>query len=622
MSPRRDPVPRAKGALQWLRGFLVLGIVAGAVTAAAVKLWESIDIQRLTRSAALAEPITIPPALPAAQPAAAERPYAVALYYSHASAAHFPDSAYYPDLLDRWEGLLAASGARVTRISSAAQIAALDSAEAVVAPSAVCLGPDEIAAFRAHLDRGGGLVLTWATGARDARCAWVGWESVASLTGSPDVREIEQREALYLTVPGDLALSAGFDPGTRVELRFESQLAAADTGARIYWSDWALNAAPAAQTEAVNTAALARVTPGGGHVVWFGFRLGQGARPEDEERLQALVINGVRWVADVPIAELLAWPGGARAALLIAQDVESEFPNATALAALAERKAVPATFFVVSQLALDYPAIADSLTAAGEVGSQTSGHTVLFGLPLVEQRTRLSRSWAEVRGWTGDTAFGLHPPEERFDLNTLRAWRQAGGSYLVAINDARTGSPEVFETGDGEIVLLPRLIKDDYNVFVQESAMRARRLTEAYLEGMAKIRALGGLAVLSLRSQVGGAPGRVAVVGEVVDSARADGDWWIATGRNVAGWWSARRTASLRMTRGTRGEIVVGVTAPSNAALSGAWLRIVRGAEMEGWVPTIDGRGVPYTSTPLEVRVSLPDLEPGAHAVVTIAPGT
>jgi len=475
-----------------------------------------------------------------------------------------------------------------------------------------------VAAFRAHLSRGGGLVLTWATGARDARCEWRGWEAVASLTGAPDVREIEQRDALFLTVPADLALSTGFDPGTRLELRFESQLATADTGARIYWADWALNAAPAAGTEAVNTAALASVMAGGGHVVWFGFRLGQGARPQDEERLQALVINGVQWAAGVPTAELLAWPGGARAALVIAQDVESEFPNATALAALAKRKSVPATFFVVSQLALNYPALADSLRAAGEVGSQTSDHAVLFGLPLADQRTRLSRSWAEVRGWTGDTVFGLHPPEERFDLNTLRAWRQAGGSYVVAINEARTGSPEVFETGDGEVVLLPRLIKDDYNVFVQESALRARRLTEAYLEGMARIRTLGGLAVLSLRSQVGGAPGRVGVVGEVVDSARADGDWWIATGRDVAGWWAARRTATLQLTRVTEREIVVSVAAPPHAALRGAWIRIVQGNHA-GWVPTIDGRGVPYTSTPLGMRVSLPDLKPGAHTVVTLA---
>jgi len=620
MSPKRDPVPRARGALHWLRGFLVLGIVGAAVAAAGLKLWENLDIQRLTRTSALAESVTVPPALPPAQPAAGTEPYEAALYYSHASAAHFPDSVFYPDLLDRWEGLMAATGARVVRITNSAHVEALPSTEVVVVPAAVCLGNDELTALRAHVGRGGGLVLTWATGARDGACEWRGWDAVASLTGSPDVREIEQRGGLYLTVPADLPLSAGFDPGTRVELRFEAQLAAVSTGPRVYWSDWALNAAPVAEADLVNTAALASVAESGGRLVWFGFRLGQGARPQDEERLEALAMNGVRWAGGVPTAELLPWPGGARSALLIAEDVETEFPNAAALAALATRKSVPVTFFVVSQLALDYPDLAASLVQAGEVGSQTSDHTVLFGLPFAEQRTRLTRSWAEVRGWTGDSAFGLHPPEERFDLNTLRAWRQAGGSYVVALNDARTGSPEVFDPGDGEVVLLPRIIKDDYNVFVQEGALRARRLTEAYLEGMGKVRSLGGIAVLSLRSQVGGDPGRVEVVGEVVDSARANGDWWIATGRDIANWWSARRTAVLRMVRATEQEIVIDVTAPAGAGLSGASLRVVLPERAASWVPSIDGRGVAYARTQLGVRVALPDLMPGERVVVTVAP--
>jgi hypothetical protein len=465
MSPRSDPIPRATEALHWLRGFLLLGILGAGVVAAGFMLWENLDIQRLTRTAALAEPVAVPPALPPAQPAAARAPYEAALYYSHASAAHFPDSAYYPDQLDRWEGLMAATGARVLRISSAPQVEALPSNEILVAPAAVCLGSDELTALRAHVTRGGGLVLTWAAGARDEGCEWRGWDAVVLLTGSPDVREIEQRNALYLAVPADLALSAGFDPGTRVELRFESQLAAVGTGARVYWSDWALNAAPVADAEAVNTAAVATVAESGGRMVWFGFRLGQGATPRDEERLETLATKGVRWAAGVPTAELLSWPGGARSALLIAEDVETEFPNAAALAEVATRKSVPVTFFVVSQLALDHPDLAASLARVGEIGSQTSDHAVLVGQTLLEQRAKLTRSWAEVRGWTGDSAFGLHPPEERFDLNTLRAWRMAGGSYVVGLNEARTGSPEVFETEEGEVVLLPRIVKDDYNVF-------------------------------------------------------------------------------------------------------------------------------------------------------------
>jgi len=62
-------------------------------------------------------------------------------------------------------------------------------------------------------------VLTWATGARDGSCDWIGWRRVQELTGALDVRELEEREGLYLTVAAGLPLSPGLDPATRVELR-------------------------------------------------------------------------------------------------------------------------------------------------------------------------------------------------------------------------------------------------------------------------------------------------------------------------------------------------------------------------------------------------------------------
>jgi peptidoglycan/xylan/chitin deacetylase (PgdA/CDA1 family) len=596
----------------------LLGVLTAAVIAAGVKLWQDIDIQRLTRSSKLANPLTIPTALPPASAAAATRPYHAVLYYSHATAGHFPDSAYYPGLLDRWEGVIAATGASVSRISSAAQIGTVDADDVIVAPSAVCLSESEVAELRAHADRGGGLVVTWASGARDSTCNWLGWDAATALTGSGDIREINQRSGLYLTIPTGLPLSLGFDPGTRVELRYESQLAAESEGARVYWSDWALNGAPVTDAEWLNAAALTSVTNTGGRVAWFGFRLDQGARPQDERRIEALAANGVRWAASVPTAEILSWPGGARAALLVAQDVETEFINASALARLARRKSFPVTFFVVSQTALDYPELADSLVLAGEVGSQTSDHTVLSDLSFADQRTRLSRSWAEVRGWTGDSAFGLHPPEERFDANTLRAWRQAGGRYLVALNDARTAAPEVFETAAGNVVLLPRIIKDDYNVFVQESAMRSRRLTEAYLEGLVKVRSLGGLGVVSLRSQMGGVPGRVGVIGEVVDSVRAQGDWWVASGRTVAAWWLSRQTATLRFVEAANDQFTIEVTAPGDTGLRGAWVRLLLAGESSRWLPSIEGELVAYAETQHDIRVSLPDMAPGEQVTLAI----
>jgi hypothetical protein len=314
---------------------------------------------------------------------------------------------------------------------------------------------------------------------------------------------LASREALFFTVPGGLPLSPGLDPGTRIELRPEPSLALNLPGPRVFWSDWALNPAPDESGGGADVAAVAGRTQEGGRMAWFGFRLSQAATPRDSSRMERLVQNGISWAAGLAVATPATWPNGSRAALVVIQDVEAEFQNAIAMADVLREESLPGTFFPVSRLVMDDRDLADALTSAGEVGSQTSDHTPVAGLTYEDQLVRLRRSWTEIRGWTGQGPTGLRPPEEAFDANTLRAWAEAGGQYVLAVNQARSGSPEIHSIGrGGHVVLLPRLLKDDYNVFVQEGAMRGDRLSEAYLEGTDKLRALGGLAVVASHTQI------------------------------------------------------------------------------------------------------------------------
>lgn len=620
MSPKRDPVPRARSALQWLSGILMLGIIVSGVVAAGMRLWQDIDIQRLTRTPALAEPYEIPTQLPPTQAAVLEDLLQVALFYSRPSAAFFPDPEYYPNLVNHWETLIEQSGGRVSRIESIEEVSKLGSDQVLLVPSAVCMTNSEATALRQHAERGGGLVMTWAVGARDSTCAWLGWDTAARLTGADGIREIEQREAIYFAVPAGTPLSPGFAPGTRVELHYESQLAAAATGTRVYWSDWALNSAPAEHTVDWNAAAITNITDAGGRIVWFGFRMGHGATTQDETRIATLLVNGLRWAAGIPTAEIALWPHAARSALMITEDVESHFDNAIALAAVARHKSSPMTFFVVSQLAQEFPDVADSIRDTGEIGSQTSDHSVIAGLSYSDQHSRLSRSRSEIRDWSGDSVFGLHPPEERIDEKTLQAWREIGGEYIVAVNDSRSGSPEVFQTPAGQIVLLPRIIKDDYNVFVQESALRSRHLTDAYLRGMAKVHAIGGLAIVSLRTQVGGEPGRVKVIEDVIDSARIQSDWWITTGHDAATWWLTRRDTGVQLKRRAAGSIEIEVTAPSSHMLTSAWLNLLLPGDPLGWGPQIDGQPCPYSETNWGLLIPLPELSASETIRIVLRP--
>lgn len=623
MRPKREPIPRAKDSWVWLGGLAMLGFVAAGVIAAATVLWENIDIRQLVPQLA-----TPPPAVP--EP---EAPLAAALDLHHFDAvlfdsprnrAYFPDAEYYPSALSAWRQLIEGLGGTVREVSDAAGLRRLSESDLLVLVEAPCLSTEEIAAVRSHLLAGGPVVANWAVGVRDGACEWKGWQNVAELTGAEDVRELPPREGLYLTVPADVALSPGFDPGTRIELRPDPSLALRMDGPAVYWSDWAMNPAPDETGGGADVAAIATHSPLSGRIAWFGLRLRQGATGRDAARLTRLIRNGVAWAAGVPLAAPTAWPDARRAALMFTLDVEAEPRNALYVADVLRRKHVPGNFYAVSQLVLDDDELARALSAAGEVGSQTSDHMPLAGLTAQDQRFRLLRAASEIEDWTGVAPTGLRPPEETFDVNTLDAWQRAGGTYLVARNEARSASPEVHRVGDETLVLLPRILKDDYNIIVQDRVLRASSLHEALLAGTAKIRAIGGLAIVAGHTQIMREGPRVEALAAIADTVIAEGDWWIARGSDVAAWWAARTRTTVRFEpttdeAGPAGPYASGlvVTAPQDRDIAGLWIDVVLPETTDGLTPVVAGRPVDFQATDWGMRVPVGDLAAGESRPIT-----
>jgi len=616
MRPKRDPVPRARDSWVWLGGLALLGILGGGVTVAAVLLWESIDIRQLVpQFAGTPAPIPLPePAAPAVRDG---RAFQAVVFSSPRNQAYFPDPSYYRGALEAWSELVRSTGGTVREVVDEAGLRGLDDTDLLVLVESPCMSTDEVAAVRAHLRAGGGVVSNWAVGARDADCEWTGWETVLELTGAEDVREIPSREGLYLTVPGGVALSPGLDPGTRVELRPDPSLALRLPGPGVYWSDWALNPAPDESGGGADVAAVTTYSSLGGPITWFGLRLGQAATPTDSARLSRLVQNGVAWAAGLPTAAPAAWPGAKRAALAIALDVEDEPQNALATAAFFRERELPGTFFVVSQIVQDDAELARVLLASGEVGSQTSDHTPLAGLTAQDQAVRLRRSWTDIEGWTGVAPTGLHPPEETFDANTLDALRGVGGTYLLAGNEARSASPELHRVGATSIVLLPRILKDDYNIIVQDRVLRGRGLGQAFLAGIGKMRAIGGVAVVVGHSQIIREGARIDALGAVADSARAQGDWWIARASDIAAWWTARAATTVEFERAADVVADILVTAPLDRSVDDLWIDIVLANAPEGMVPLVAGRPVDFEATEWGMRVPVGSVSAGEQRRVT-----
>jgi peptidoglycan/xylan/chitin deacetylase (PgdA/CDA1 family) len=600
----------------WLSGVALLGILGAGVTAAAVLLWENIDIRQLAprlRTAAAPSPLSDASA-PAARP---ELGFEAVLFESDRNRAFFPDTTFYRSELAAWARLIGEVGGTVRRAGNATDLRGLAPTDVLVLAEAPCLSDGEMAAVRAHQRRGGSMVANWAVGARDGRCVWRGWSAVAALTGAEDVREIPPRAGLFLVVPAGVALSAGFDPGTRIELRPDASLALRLSGPRVYWSDWALNPEPDESRGGADVAALATYSSDGGRIAWFGLRLSQAAAPSDQTHLERLIENGVLWAAGTPVAAVAPWPHASRAALVFTLDVEDEPRNALGMAELLRERGLPGTFFVVSRLVQDDRELAQTLSAAGEVASQTSDHAPVAGLTARDQDVRLRRSWSEIEAWAGRGPAGLHPPEESFDANTLFAWAAAGGDYILATNDARSAAPEVHRTQDGPVVLLPRLLKDDYNIIVQDRVLRAAGLGEALLAGTRKLRAIGGLAIVGTHTQIMRPGARLEAIGMVADSVLAQKDWWIASAGDVADWWAARTATRVRFVPAADGLADLLVEAPVDRDIVGVWIDIVLPGG-ERVLPTVEGRPVDFAVTEWGVRVPVTDLPAGATRRISL----
>jgi peptidoglycan/xylan/chitin deacetylase (PgdA/CDA1 family) len=629
MRPKRDPVPRARDSWIWLGGIALLGVLGAGVTGAAVVLWENIDIRQLVPQLTAAAPGRLPAPEPAVPAARDRRAFDAVVFSSPRNEGFFPDSGYYASALEAWRDVVRSAGGVVREATSAAELREAD-ADVIVLAEAPCLSSAEVAAVQAHLRAGGGIVANWAVGARDEECGWRGWGTVAQLTGADDVRELPPRDGLFLTVPADVPLSVGLDPGTRIELRPDPSIALRVSGPRVYWSDWALNPAPDESGGGADVAAAASRAPGGGRTAWFGLRLGQAVTPSDSLHLQRLVENGVLWAAGAPTAAPAAWPDGDRAALVFAFDVEDQPRTALDVAEVLREEELPATFFAVSQIVQGDAELAATLASVGEVGTQTSDHTPLLGLTPQDQRFRLRRAWSDIESWTGTGPAGLHTPEETFDENTLEAWQLAGGTYLVANNEARSASPEVYRLDDGDVMLLPRILKDDYNLIVQDRVIRASVLSQAFVADTRKLHAIGGLAIVAGHSQIMRAGPRLEAIRAVATAAREQGDWWIARANDVADWWSAR--SEVRVAFVPREETVylgdaleaadvsdILVSAPAEHGVGGLWIDVVLPRGSGSTVPLVDGQSVEFEAVDWGLRVPVRTLAAADTARISFA---
>ncbi len=580
-----------EGRARLLAVFTIVGAVA-IFAGSAVYFWKALP----PTTGLLGAPVTWTPAsggptdLPSALAPVSLAGVRVAVLENQENERVTP-AGFYAGEVARWKELLTAGGATLSPVSAA---------DVLVLPHALCASVPLRLLVARHLERGGGVVTTGMTGAFDGRCQPDPDTLVADLVGGGVgvVRPLQPSDSgsYYAVARGETAIAAGIPPGARVEIRPSHQVAFAGPARDVYYTDYLRAAAPApGDTSAVGAVVRSRVGPG--RVVAFGFGLSHLVEGWSRHVGEAMALNAVAWAGGRPVAQLASWPGGAAAAVVLAQDVEQQYRNANRVAEVMEKEKVPGTFFILGADAEAHLATTHRVEAYVEVGSHTVTHEDLRGMPLDRQVRNLAWAQREMVRLVGHPAVGLRPPEEQFDLATMQAWDSVGGAYIFGANNLRTAGPEIVPLAPvraDSMVLLVRSGVDDYYLLATEGLRDRGDILRRLVDQVDDAARLRGVYTVSFHSHLLGTPELVGILDAFVRDVRRRGDVWFASARDVAVWWRQRYAVTVE---------------PS---ADGSSVRLLN----TGSVPVRDAVVIEDLPDGRSVRAAAPVLEPGRPVVV------
>ncbi len=540
----------------------------------------------------------------------------VAVVRDEAAASHYASRQTLDSIVRGWRDALVAAGMDA-RIVRSGEISAARNVRVIVVPSSPCL----TAATREAIDmagaRGQGVIVTGLAGIKDAGCREIGYGFLVALTGASRADTLRSRATVHVRIPGGGPLSADIPSGARLEFKPAVQVALRLALRDGFYSDYEMGSAPVGG-EPLLDVAVTRGSYRGARVVYWGFDLHDAVdQPWNADVLSLLVRNSVAWTGRATLVSIEPWPKGYRAAAVLAQDVEHQFANARYAMDSLEVIGAPGTFFLISDIARRNKGLTRELARAGEVGSHGDSHRLLGGTAEERQEARLRDSYDELTGILEYPVTGLRPPQEQFDIATMRAWLAAGGTYLLGANDARAISPELLQVGSDTIVLVPRTTADDYALH-EEGALRSATVLDArLLAEFQRVRAYHGLYVLSYHSQLLSRREHVPSFARFARHLASDSTVWLATAGNVAAWWADRvqLEASARMQGSARVDITL-----DNRGARPVWGAVVR-VELPTLRAGTGSNGELLRSEAGAVRLHVPYIAPKSRLVFRVTLG-
>jgi Polysaccharide deacetylase/Beta-galactosidase trimerisation domain len=487
------------------------------------------------------------------------------LYRSEATLKYFQNaSGDYAKVLDAWRGFALREGIPLKEVDQAL-LKTLKRDDVLVLPSVMLLTDLEKAAIDGFVAKGGALLATWASGGRNVKGEWLGYQWLKRMFDIDIVADIRQdSEERFLLPYGENLATSNLPAGKRMYLlkTAEPLLRAKAKYSIARYGDWTR----ATHTPFASTSAIAANDIQGARRIWIGAPEASwaGAQSDMDKVLKDLLA----WLHRQPTVTLASWPAPFQTAFFVEMDTEDKFENAAVLEKIFDDRGVRGSFYVLTSLALKHPELVKRLAAKHDVGFHADIHDGFKGLSAEQQDVRMRKMIADLKQIIGDTnrAIGFRAPLESYDKTTEITLRARGIRLHVADPGSSDSSLPVFSASEPglppeqALLVAPRTLLDDIN-YQQMGILKPGIVKQVLLENLQDKLLNRGLGLLSVHTQNFARDSVLAkeVAGLLDEALRLRNKVWLPSGDQIDAWWRGRARVQVSSTRLANGHIAISV---------------------------------------------------------------
>ncbi|MFZ2999735.1 MAG: polysaccharide deacetylase family protein [Undibacterium umbellatum] len=491
----------------------------------------------------------------------------------------------------------------------------------LVLASAVALSEQERTSLQEYRARGGAILATWATGTRNEKGEWAGWQFLEAMGATSKGEIALESKARFLILNGETPLTHSQPAGQRIWLgnASESLLRFSGEGAASIM-DWARVQEPERKNE--SAVLYAEPSADSGRSAVFAFA--ESAWESQPYPIYSLVDDTLIWLQRRPALLRAAWPEGKYAAQIIEMDTEEGFANALRFASLIRSINYRGSFYVLTSVAKQFPAEMKQLAREYDIGFHGDTHISFKEQGLNEQEKRINIMREDLKSILPDlpAITGFRAPLEGYDQTTQSLLQKNGFLHHVTDPNSSEGRLPVFVKIDGisqdkAMILLPRTQRDDLNLNKEQLDLEQTR--QALISDAETSKQMGALGLLSVHSQsfeensllTQAFPAYLAYLKANRNTV------WLASSSQVADWWHERDRLKLSSSiAGKRIEFDMTVT--GNKPLANASLILM--LPQKSQLPNVLGLkiGMPKATVrridDFRAAIVFETLEPGNYA--------